>query len=135
MTRNEHLKFCSICENRKLNFQQGLLCQLTNEKANFEGECAHFKKDDEEEERLLLLKLELAGYGSEGDPVDFKKNKTNDQIIGFIGAGIFLFTLLYPSPIIIIPFGAIFYGVHLYRKGVEQEKMFLEEEKKPHLII
>ncbi len=130
MTRKEHLKFCSICHNRKMNFEQGLLCQLTDKKADFEGDCADFKKDNEEEDRLLLPKLDLAGDGVEGDPVDFQKNKTNGQIIGLIGVGILLVKLMSPSPIIVIPFGAIIYGIYLYRKGIEQEKILQEEEKK-----
>ena len=49
MTREERLKFCEICTNRKLDFSQGLLCSLTNKKADFEGKCFHFQLDKNEQ--------------------------------------------------------------------------------------
>ena len=45
MTREERLQFCKKCLNRKMDFQQGILCSLTGEKATFEGECPDFKVD------------------------------------------------------------------------------------------
>lgn len=46
MTREEHLQFCRKCTNRKLDMKQGLLCNLTGEKADFEGECESFNLDN-----------------------------------------------------------------------------------------
>lgn len=45
MTREEHLVSCKKCTQRKMDFKQGLVCELTNEKASFEGECIHFELD------------------------------------------------------------------------------------------
>ena len=45
MTREEHLKFCKTCVNRKPDMQVGLLCNLTGEKADFENSCESFKLD------------------------------------------------------------------------------------------
>ncbi len=45
MTREEHLKFCKKCINRKPNMQVGLLCNLTGEKADFENDCKSFELD------------------------------------------------------------------------------------------
>ncbi len=47
MTREEHLKYCRNCQNRKLDFQQGLICGLSGERAAFEEECEHFSVDGE----------------------------------------------------------------------------------------
>ena len=33
MTREERLKFCSICQKRQMDMQRGLVCSLTNEYA------------------------------------------------------------------------------------------------------
>ncbi|MCL5245119.1 hypothetical protein M4I21_04820 [Cellulophaga sp. 20_2_10] len=52
MTREEQLVFCKKCTNRKLDMQQGLLCGLTNEKADFNLKCDTFNLDAEAEERL-----------------------------------------------------------------------------------
>lgn len=45
MTRPEQLVFCKKCTNRKMDFQQGILCGLTNEKAAFENECPDYQND------------------------------------------------------------------------------------------
>lgn len=42
MTREEQLVHCKKCTKRKMDFQQGLVCSLTNEHANFENECPNF---------------------------------------------------------------------------------------------
>ena len=46
MTREEQLIFCKKCTNRKMDMQQGLICSLTGEKANFEIECPDFNLDE-----------------------------------------------------------------------------------------
>ena len=46
MTREQHLEFCQKCTNRKMDFQKGLVCNLTNELATFENECLDFYLDD-----------------------------------------------------------------------------------------
>jgi len=55
MTLDERLKYCRICENRKMNSAIGLVCVLTNEKPNFETNCPDFKIDQLEADRLVLL--------------------------------------------------------------------------------
>lgn len=52
MTREEQLVFCKKCTNRKLDMQQGLLCGLTDQKADFNLKCSTFNLDEEAEERL-----------------------------------------------------------------------------------
>jgi len=46
MTRSEQLKFCKKCFNRKMDLQQGLLCGLTNRKADFQDTCENFQRDE-----------------------------------------------------------------------------------------
>ncbi|MEQ6122474.1 hypothetical protein [Reichenbachiella sp. MALMAid0571] len=46
MTREEHLTFCKRCTNRTMDLQQGLLCNITGQKANFEGNCESFHLDE-----------------------------------------------------------------------------------------
>ncbi len=61
MTRSEQVAFCRKCTNRKFDNQQGLICRLTDKKADFQDECPDFHIDHtvedkiqpgEEEERL-----------------------------------------------------------------------------------
>ena len=39
MEREEHLKFCSVCTNRSFNPKVGVTCGLTEQIADFEGNC------------------------------------------------------------------------------------------------
>ena len=52
MNREQHLKYCKKCTNQELNFQTGLICKLTGEKANFELECNDFILDPNYVEKL-----------------------------------------------------------------------------------
>lgn len=47
MNREEHLKFCKTCVNRKPNMEVGLLCSLTDKIADFENECISYTIDKE----------------------------------------------------------------------------------------
>ncbi len=46
MTREEQLMFCKKCLNRKMDLKQGIICNLTGQKASFETECLDFKLDE-----------------------------------------------------------------------------------------
>jgi hypothetical protein len=52
MTREEHLKFCKVCINRKMDMQQGLICSITSERADFENNCENYIIDEIEKEKL-----------------------------------------------------------------------------------
>jgi hypothetical protein len=53
MTREEQVFFCEKCLNRKMDMKQGLICNLTGEKATFQKECQDFKVDETIKERPL----------------------------------------------------------------------------------
>ncbi len=46
MTRDEQLAFCNKCTNRKMDLQKGMICSITNEKADFEESCKDFERDE-----------------------------------------------------------------------------------------
>jgi len=58
-SRAYHVHFCKVCENRKFDPQQGYICKLTGEKADFEDDCSDYipvpkleiQRDKEEAER------------------------------------------------------------------------------------
>jgi len=68
MTRQERLKFCKTCQNRKFDLNKGILCGLTNDYAAFDESCPDFaldekiqslekfKKDQEENQKLNVEK-------------------------------------------------------------------------------
>ena len=45
MTREEHLAFCKKCTNRQFDPQQGIICSLTEKKADFEESCPDYNLD------------------------------------------------------------------------------------------
>jgi len=45
MDRTEQLKYCKNCTKQLFDPEQGILCRWTNQKADFENECAHFEID------------------------------------------------------------------------------------------
>ncbi|WP_289054719.1 toxin-antitoxin system YwqK family antitoxin [Carboxylicivirga marina] len=53
MNRQEQLEFCKKCTNRQSDFKQGLLCRLTNEKADFEDNCEHYERDEHVKETII----------------------------------------------------------------------------------
>ncbi len=46
MTREEQLEYCKICKNQKFSFSKGIICGLTDERADFEGECEYFEESE-----------------------------------------------------------------------------------------
>ena len=45
MTRQDQVRVCKLCTNRKMDINQGILCNLTGEKATFTDECKDFIAD------------------------------------------------------------------------------------------
>ena len=45
--------YCRVCLNRNMDYDQGLLCSLTNEKPAFKNTCPSFKLDEKNAERLV----------------------------------------------------------------------------------
>ncbi|GGG19647.1 hypothetical protein GCM10011344_20430 [Dokdonia pacifica] len=45
MTQEEKLQYCKVCVHKKMDFQQGLLCGLTNEKPSFDMFCKDYERD------------------------------------------------------------------------------------------
>ncbi len=109
MTREERMKFCSQCDNSKFDTKQGIVCGLTNAKADFEEECPDFTGNKED----------VYVYS----PPEEKKGLLVEKVMGFIElmtpkAGFFM------SPIIII-FCVLVYvsmvasGVHFMEPTIE----------------
>lgn len=58
MTREEHLKFCKICNNQKFDSQKGIICGLRNSIADFEDTCESFDENTQLKEKLLVKNRE-----------------------------------------------------------------------------
>jgi hypothetical protein len=58
MTREEQLRYCKKCTNRKMDMKQGLLCSLTGEKAAFEGRCPDYDLDEQVKQSSIQTNAE-----------------------------------------------------------------------------
>ena len=96
--RNYQVGFCKRCLNRKMDFKQGLLCNITGRKANFEKECPDFKEDisveikvDEDKKEQILTpdqvknKLRADDYEKLRLEQNFLRGITGGIIGGIIG--------------------------------------------------
>ncbi|MEN8250419.1 MAG: toxin-antitoxin system YwqK family antitoxin [Bacteroidota bacterium] len=90
MTREEHLKFCKKCTNRKMDLRQGLLCSLTGEKADFENECENFIRDESVKEEIEVENRPVAEILTDV-PEDIKEDlKSHQDLVYAIIGGLFL---------------------------------------------
>ena len=89
MKREEQIIFCSKCLHRNMDFNQGLLCKLSGEKANFESYCPDFSVDetvkDENNNKTLILSDEIKQKIS---PEVYEKLKMEQNLFAGIISGI-----------------------------------------------
>lgn len=48
MLREDYIEICSVCSNRAFNPKSGIICGITNEPANFKGNCPDYEEDSNE---------------------------------------------------------------------------------------
>jgi hypothetical protein len=123
MNTKERLAFCSICKNKKIDFHEGLICNISNAKPAFENTCKDFSKDIEEAERILKIKLDGAGNSkAKNGSLNPEKNINYGSFLIVCGLIVFLFSLL---------FGAIitFTGISFVIRGKQQKKIIEENDK------
>lgn len=90
MTQQAQLVYCKKCLNRKMDLKLGIICNLTNKKADFKNECISFKKDEKVNDMTFD---ELADLPSDTideiiPPEVIEKLKTNQKFKPGITAGI-----------------------------------------------
>jgi len=96
MTREEQLKYCSICKNQKFKMNIGIVCRLTDNIADFEDSCENYEEDTDLINRLHRKKVSI----------DSKTAKTSKRFVNYIidsiAISILYFLLLYVLGIIFI---------------------------------
>ncbi len=74
MDRTKQLEYCKKCTKQKFDFSQGIICGLTNQKADFENECEHFEIDKakivNEAEKLKKEKKSKVAFGFSPKQID-----------------------------------------------------------------
>ena len=127
MNLDERLKFCRICENRKMNPAIGLVCGLTNEKPAFEGNCPDFKLDQKEADSLVHLEKEVKAEEEASAPFAREKQMTKMGVLGgvvmiVIAIVWFLLGLSY-GYVYFYPFILLAIGLYALIKGLMKGKL------------
>ncbi len=135
MTREEQIRFCEKCSNRKMDMQQGIICNLTGEKATFQDKCLDFKLDESVTEKRLYDDHELysAGIKQALHPaiIDSLRKEQNllkgilaGLIAGIISAILWAFITIYVNfqiGFMAIAVGAIVgFTIRIFGKGVDR---------------
>jgi len=100
MTREEHLAYCKICLNRKIDTKQGLICTLTGTIADFEETCKDFKEDPIKKQKLATIptyqeveSVKKLNSGAQWFILIFGLSAINTLILFFGGGVSFIFGL------------------------------------------
>lgn len=110
MTRQEHLKFCTKCHHQKMDRQQGIICSLTGNIADFETECSDYREDESNKATEHIRSEQIENNKEQG-----KK----DMLYGAIWCmgGI----LATAADIGYIFYGAIIYGAIQFVRGASNQ--------------
>lgn len=133
MTRKEQLTFCRMCINKKINYEHGLQCNLTGEKATFQNKCNDFIKDEiikikdsgALDNSKIKEKLSKEVYNSLQKEQNLKKGIISGVLVGFLGA--ILWALITVITEMQISYMAIAIGavvgliIRKYGNGVDQK--------------
>lgn len=102
MLREDYIKICSVCLNKSFNPKIGVICGITNEPADFKGNCADYKEDE------TAVKHEVLRENH--DKKEAKGTINKGRIALFVVGSLYLFVGFYEAFIILgadIIFGII----------------------------
>lgn len=108
MTREEHLKYCKVCENKGYDTSKGIICKLTEDIADFEYNCPNFKGEFVQE--IVEEKKE---------PKLTNESKLNDVIRYFIPREGFYIAPLIALCTTLIFIVMVISGVHFFLPEIE----------------
>ncbi|MBT31391.1 MAG: hypothetical protein CMO01_17185 [Thalassobius sp.] len=135
MTREEQLVFCNQCTNRKLDLKQGLVCSITGSKADFEGECPQFVKDEKVKEKPLdneqALTMDDVSLRLSGDILESLRAEQNlvngiiaGILVGLLGATVWCLVTVstgFQIGYMAVAIGAgVGFGIRYFGKGIDQ---------------
>lgn len=129
MTRDEHLKYCTICTKRKFDSKKGVVCSLTQEYANFETTCPDFYLDVVAKDTKDRYEAQNTVQAVDSDTMGLSKYGVKNGIVAGIiiiaGALTWLIVGLSAGWIFYYPIFLIIAGIVVLIKGI------ITESKKP----
>lgn len=109
MDRKDYVRICKACDHSNLDFHRGLLCNLTDEFANFQNECPDFKGDP----ALINSPAPAGGEKSK------KENRLVDALSTFLPGRGFLATPILGYLCLLIFALMVFSGVSMFQPDLE----------------
>lgn len=85
MEREDRLCYCKVCSLKKMDFKRGIVCQLTNEYADFEGSCDQFQGDEFEQRKLSQARAIEKREIAEARAILEKETSPKGIILSIIG--------------------------------------------------
>ncbi|MDT7832334.1 hypothetical protein RQM59_08080 [Flavobacteriaceae bacterium S356] len=135
MTLDQQLAFCKKCTNRKMDFQQGILCNLTDRKPDFTDECPNFNLDEHvkevvseeaiaEENHKIIANISDKHLDKFRGEQNFQMALFSGILVGLIGAllwGMITVSTGYQIGYMAIAIGAgVGFSMRYFGKGVDQ---------------
>jgi hypothetical protein len=102
LTQEQRIEVCKVCNNRRVDYERGMLCDLTGEPPAFEEECPDFQLDPQRQ-----LQQRQNAYAQAPMTTETKKDVAGDFIWGAIW-------LIGGLALTLGDTGAIFYGAIIY---------------------
>lgn len=134
MTRDQQLAFCKKCTNRIMDMKEGILCNLTGRKADFQDECKDFSLDETVKIIEEPVVLEQSEVRAELSPEQLEKLRKEQNytagfftsfIIGVFGAALWAVITVstnYQIGFMAIAVGAaVGFTMRFFGKGVDQK--------------
>lgn len=143
MNREEYVKICATCTHKKMDAKQGLICSITNAKADFDKECLNFNRDIIETEKMIYRELRanesgtiipIIGDTSESS-ASYGSNVTSMNNLGFVqiivGVMILVASLYLGFSLIgmLVGLGLIISGIVSLQRASNQERVNIEIEE------
>lgn len=135
MTLEQQLAFCKKCTNRKMDLQQGIICNLTARKPDFKDECPSFNLDENVREIVTEEEVAEANHKIIANISDKLLEKFRQEqnfqmalfsgiLVGLIGAmfwGMITIATGYQIGYMALAIGAgVGYTMRYFGKGVDQ---------------
>jgi len=135
MTLDQQLAFCKKCTNRKMDLQQGIICNLTARKPDFDNECPSFNLDEHvkevvpeeaiaEENHKIIAAISDKHLEKFRGEQNFQMALFSGILVGLIGAllwGMITVSTGYQIGYMAIAIGAgVGFSMRYFGKGVDQ---------------
>lgn len=127
MSSEHTLPWCRTCANQSFSMQQGVICGLTKEKADFIGSCPSFVEDPQAkadyERDVAAREATAAEHDSMGlSKLGIKDGSSAGVFLIVGGVGTILFTVLYLNVISLWSFVIIAAGIVALVRGKKRNK-------------